>query len=89
MTANGSRALEIGARSSSSVNSILKNNLDRRRSAMPADVLVRKTAEWVQSATQLNNTGHFDPRARRYVISKNKLRHFLISKYGAAPAELN
>jgi transposase len=31
------RALEIGARSYSSVNSILKNNLDRRRSAMPAD----------------------------------------------------
>ncbi|MET0471170.1 MAG: IS21 family transposase, partial [Xanthobacteraceae bacterium] len=32
-----SRALEIGARSYSSVNSILKNNLDRRRPAMPAD----------------------------------------------------
>jgi transposase len=31
------RALEIGARSYSSVNSILKNNLDRRRPAMPAD----------------------------------------------------
>src|SRR5262245_1228194 len=32
-----SRALEIGARSYSSVNSILKNNLDRRRPATPAD----------------------------------------------------
>jgi transposase len=32
-----SRALEIGARSYSSVNSILKTNLDRRRPAMPAD----------------------------------------------------
>jgi transposase len=32
-----SRALEIGARSYSSVNSILKNNLDRQRPAMPAD----------------------------------------------------
>ena len=32
-----SRALEIGARSYSSVNSILKNNIDRRRPAMPAD----------------------------------------------------
>ena len=32
-----SRALDIGARSYSSVNSILKNNLDRRRPAMPAD----------------------------------------------------
>ncbi len=32
-----SRALEIGARSYSSVNSILKNSLDRRRPAMPAD----------------------------------------------------
>ena len=32
-----SRALEIGARSYSSVNSILKNDLDRRRPAMPAD----------------------------------------------------
>jgi hypothetical protein len=32
-----SRALEIGASSYSSVNSILKNNLDRRRPAMPAD----------------------------------------------------
>jgi transposase len=32
-----SRALEIGARSYSSVNSILKNNLDRRRPAVPAD----------------------------------------------------
>jgi len=32
-----SRALEIGARSYSSVNSILKNNLDRRRPAMSAD----------------------------------------------------
>jgi transposase len=32
-----SRALEIGARSYSSVNSILKNNLDRRRPVMPAD----------------------------------------------------
>jgi transposase len=31
------RALGIGARSYSSVNSILKNNLDRRRPAMPAD----------------------------------------------------
>jgi transposase len=31
------RALEIGARSYSSVNSILKNNLDRRQPAMPAD----------------------------------------------------
>ena len=31
------RALEIGARSYSSVNSILKNNLDRRRPATPAD----------------------------------------------------
>ena len=31
------RALEIGARSYSSVNSILKNDLDRRRPAMPAD----------------------------------------------------
>ena len=31
------QALEIGARSYSSVNSILKNNLDRRRPAMPAD----------------------------------------------------
>ncbi|MFY9990501.1 MAG: transposase [Rhodoplanes sp.] len=31
------RAIEIGARSYSSVNSILKNNLDRRRPAMPAD----------------------------------------------------
>jgi transposase len=31
------RALEIGARSYSSVNSILKNNLDRRRPAMPAE----------------------------------------------------
>lgn len=31
------RALEIGARSYSSVNSILKNNLDRRRPVMPAD----------------------------------------------------
>ena len=31
------RALDIGARSYSSVNSILKNNLDRRRPAMPAD----------------------------------------------------
>jgi transposase len=31
------RALEIGARSYSSVNSILRNNLDRRRPAMPAD----------------------------------------------------
>jgi transposase len=31
------RALEIGARSYSSVNSILKNNLDRKRPAMPAD----------------------------------------------------
>ena len=31
------RALEIGARSYSSVNSILKNNLDRRRPAMPTD----------------------------------------------------
>jgi transposase len=31
------RALEIGARSYSSVNSILKNNLDRQRPAMPAD----------------------------------------------------
>jgi transposase len=32
-----SRALEIGARSYSSVNSILKNNLDRQRPAKPAD----------------------------------------------------
>ena len=32
-----SRALDIGARSYSSINSILKNNLDRRRPAMPAD----------------------------------------------------
>jgi len=32
-----SRALEIGSRSYSSVNSILKNNLDRRRPATPAD----------------------------------------------------
>jgi len=32
-----SRALEIGARSYSSVNSILKNNLDRQRPATPAD----------------------------------------------------
>jgi transposase len=32
-----SRALEIGARSYSSVNSILKNNLDRPRPAIPAD----------------------------------------------------
>jgi transposase len=32
-----SRALEIGARSYGSVNSILKNNLDRQRPAMPAD----------------------------------------------------
>jgi transposase len=32
-----SRALEIGARSYGSVNSILKNNLDRRRPATPAD----------------------------------------------------
>jgi transposase len=32
-----SRALEIGARSYGSVNSILKNNLDRHRPAMPAD----------------------------------------------------
>ncbi len=32
-----SRALEIGARSYSSVNSILKNNLDRQRPASPAD----------------------------------------------------
>ena len=31
------RAIEIGARSYSSVNSILKNNIDRRRPAMPAD----------------------------------------------------
>jgi transposase len=31
------RALEIGARSYSSVNSILRNNLDRQRPAMPAD----------------------------------------------------
>jgi transposase len=31
------RALEIGARSCSSVNSILKNNLDRQRPAMSAD----------------------------------------------------
>jgi transposase len=31
------RALEIGARSYSSVNSILKNNLDRQRPAKPAD----------------------------------------------------
>ena len=31
------RALEIGARSYSSVNSILKNNLDRQRPEMPAD----------------------------------------------------
>ncbi|HEU0149874.1 MAG TPA: IS21 family transposase [Bradyrhizobium sp.] len=31
------RALDIGARSYSSVNSILKNNLDRRRPAVPAD----------------------------------------------------
>jgi transposase len=31
------RAIEIGARSYSSVHSILKNNLDRRRPAMPAD----------------------------------------------------
>jgi transposase len=31
------RALEIGARSYSSVNSILKNNLDRKRPATPAD----------------------------------------------------
>lgn len=31
------RALEIGARSYSSVNSILKNNLDRRRPATPTD----------------------------------------------------
>jgi transposase len=31
------RALEIGARSYSSVNSILKNHLDRQRPAMPAD----------------------------------------------------
>ena len=31
------RALEIGARSYSSVNSILKNNLDRQRPAPPAD----------------------------------------------------
>ena len=31
------RALEIGARSYSSVNSILKNNLDRQRPAAPAD----------------------------------------------------
>jgi len=32
-----SRALEIGARSYSSVNSILKNNLDRQRPEKPAD----------------------------------------------------
>jgi len=32
-----SRALEIGARSYSSVNSILRNNLDRKRPATPAD----------------------------------------------------
>src|SRR5262249_35412260 len=32
-----SRALEIGARSYSSVNSILKTNLDRKRPAPPAD----------------------------------------------------
>ena len=32
-----SRAIEIGARSYSSVNSILKNDLDRRRPATPAD----------------------------------------------------
>jgi transposase len=32
-----SRALEIGARSYSSVNSILKSNLDRQRPAVPAD----------------------------------------------------
>ena len=31
------RAIEIGARSYSSVHSILKNALDRRRPAMPAD----------------------------------------------------
>ena len=31
------RAIEIGARSYSSVNSILKNNLDRQRPATPAD----------------------------------------------------
>jgi transposase len=31
------RALNIGARSYSSINSILKNNLDRRRPAVPAD----------------------------------------------------
>jgi transposase len=32
-----SRAIEIGARSYSSVNSILKNNIDRQRPAMPTD----------------------------------------------------
>jgi hypothetical protein len=37
LEASCSRALDIGARSYSSVNSILKNGLDRRRSAMPAD----------------------------------------------------
>jgi transposase len=33
----GRRALEIGARSYSAVNSIIKNNLDRQRPAMPPD----------------------------------------------------
>jgi len=39
MAASGSKPLvaAIGARSYSSVNSILKNNIDRRRPAVPAD----------------------------------------------------
>ncbi len=57
--------------------------------AAAAAVIVHKTPETIRNWCEQHAIGKLDKKSRRYIISRRKLRAFLISRHGSAPAELD
>jgi hypothetical protein len=55
---------------------------------LAAAAICCKSAQTLRNWCEVHGLGVFDEKARRYVISRRKLRSFLINKYGRAPDEL-
>ena len=54
-----------------------------------AAAIVGKTPVTVRTWCTQHSIGHYDLRSKRYLISRRKLRAFLISRFGSAPDALS
>jgi hypothetical protein len=61
---------------------------DDQMTVTAAATICRRTPQTIRNWVEIHHVGEFDPAARRYRVSRQKLRSFLVNKFGEAPAEI-